>query len=213
MPITVERQLFTYAELSENAKETARHWWLSCRDTSDYDGVTEDFQRICKILGVEIKMRTASNTRGRTWQEPCIYWGLSYSQGDGASFEGRYRYAKGSRAAIRKYAPLDTKLHAIADALASIQKAHFYGLSASVRTDHRFVHSGTMGTEWCKDQRGDDAGHEAERAVLIQLRALADWLFRQLQAEEEYLSSEEAVSEAMEANGYTFTKDGKREDA
>lgn len=43
------------------------------------------------------------------------------------------------------------------------------------------------------------------------MRALADWLYRQLRTEDEYQCSEEAISEAMEANEYRFDEQGRIE--
>lgn len=42
------------------------------------------------------------------------------------------------------------------------------------------------------------------------LRDLARWLYRQLEREYDYLTSDEAVDEAIVANEYSFTVDGKR---
>ncbi len=39
---------------------------------------------------------------------------------------------------------------------------------------------------------------------------MARWLYRQLEREYDDLTSDEAVDEAIAANGYTFTADGKR---
>ena len=41
------------------------------------------------------------------------------------------------------------------------------------------------------------------------LRDLARWLYRRLESEFEYLTSEQAVDEAITANGYTFVENGK----
>ena len=51
---------------------------------------------------------------------------------------------------------------------------------------------------------------DAESIVTDALRDLANWLYRQLEQEYEYLSSDEAVDEMLVANGYTFTEEGRR---
>ncbi len=51
---------------------------------------------------------------------------------------------------------------------------------------------------------------DAEDIVIEALRDLARWPYRQLEREYEYLTSDEAVDEAIAANDYTFTSDGKR---
>lgn len=48
------------------------------------------------------------------------------------------------------------------------------------------------------------------RTVIEALRDLARWLYRQLEREYDYLTSDEAVDEAILANEYSFTVDGTR---
>jgi len=50
----------------------------------------------------------------------------------------------------------------------------------------------------------------AEEIVIDALRDLARWLYRQLEREYDYLSSDEVVDETIIANGYTFTEAGQR---
>ena len=57
---------------------------------------------------------------------------------------------------------------------------------------------------------GQDMTADAEDVVIEALRDLARWLYRQLEREYEYLSSDEAVDETIIANGYTFTETGRR---
>jgi hypothetical protein len=42
------------------------------------------------------------------------------------------------------------------------------------------------------------------------LRDLARWLYRQVQAEYDYLTSDEAIEEGIIINEYTFTVGGRR---
>lgn len=51
---------------------------------------------------------------------------------------------------------------------------------------------------------------DAEEIVTEALRELARWLYRQLQIEYDYLTSDEAIEEGIIANEYTFTKGGWR---
>ena len=55
-----------------------------------------------------------------------------------------------------------------------------------------------------------DVTADAEEVVIEALRDLARWLYRQLEREYDYLSSDEVVDEAIIANGYTFTEAGQR---
>ena len=51
---------------------------------------------------------------------------------------------------------------------------------------------------------------DAGEIVTEALRDLADWLYRQLEREYEYLTSDESVEETIIANEYTFTEAGRR---
>ena len=55
-----------------------------------------------------------------------------------------------------------------------------------------------------------DMTADAEGVVIEALRDLARWLYRQLEREYDYLSSDEAVDETIIANEYTFTEAGRR---
>lgn len=211
-------QLFTYAELSEEGKENARNWWLSCRDSSDMEFVTDDFQRICDIIGVDLKMRPYQTVGGNTRYEPSIRWGL-YSQGSGASFEGSYAYKKGAAKAIRAYAPKDALLHAIADELQAWQRIHCYGIRATMSDgpgSNFYPHSGTMSVEVeFLDSHGNERDKYCDgtaKHITRLMRSLADWLYAVVEKEDMYQCSDEYIADAMEANEYTFRENGDRED-
>ena len=50
----------------------------------------------------------------------------------------------------------------------------------------------------------------AANVVTDALRDLANWLYRQLEQEYDYLTSDEAVDETLIVGGYTFTEEGRR---
>lgn len=214
MPTEKTITLYTYEELSEEGKQGARDWWLSCRDSNDFDYVVEDFESIANMLGVELRQRAVRTVGGSTYTEPSIRWGL-YSQGSGAAFEGTYRYAKGAAKKIREYAPQDDKLHAIADGLQEVQKRYGYRITAAMEDGNLsnfYPHSGTMRVEVDFDRDLADWPTADEETVIRLMRDLADWLYRQIEKEDDYQTSEEYIADAMAANGYTFREDGERED-
>lgn len=51
---------------------------------------------------------------------------------------------------------------------------------------------------------------EDERQIVEAFRDLARWLYRQLEREYEYQTSDEAIDETILANEYTFTETGRR---
>ena len=57
---------------------------------------------------------------------------------------------------------------------------------------------------------GQEMTEDAEEVVADALRDLADWLYRQLQREYEYLTSDAAIDEVIRANDYSFTAEGRR---
>nr|WP_292053745.1 hypothetical protein [Mesorhizobium sp.] len=108
MPEIIETTVYRLDELSEAAKEKARAWYREGAFDHDwFEFVYDDFERICEILGVELKTRAVRLMGGGTRQKPCIWFSGFWSQGDGASFEGRYGHAKGAPARIREHAPKD----------------------------------------------------------------------------------------------------------
>ena len=175
-------------------------WW--------HDTVYEDFRQICTILGIELDTGEPSFSG---------FW----SQGDGASWTGRYLAqtvctypARGmiptydlAPAKIREYCN-DEELHRIADELCLL--ARIYGPTYAIvrRHSHHYVHSNTMCVsewEYYDDEIDMDDVDEkiidhVEEALLHAFQALADWLYRSLEREHDYLTSDEAVIDTLEAN-------------
>jgi len=212
MPRIVETTVFRLDELSDEARERARAWY---READAYDDwhecVFDDFETICAILGVRLKTRSVSLYGGGTAQKPCIWFSGFSSQGDGASFESAYRFATGARKAIRAHAPADSELHRIADALQAIQRRNFYQLRADVNQHGRSYHEYSMSITVERDSpHHQDMTADAEDTVIELLRDLARWLYRQLEREYDYQTSDEVTDEAILANEYTFTGEGRR---
>lgn len=217
MPETVEVSIYKYNELPEKTQAKVRDSWRINGPGYDWwDSIYDDFGRICEILGVELKTRPVRLMSGKTRDEPCVYFSGFWSQGDGASFEGTWRYKKGMAREIRSYAPepwpgfsgVDKELHDIADQLADVARRNFYRVCVRVAVRGPYCHSNTMCVEeiWRSDE--GQWTETAEADVLQQLRRLADWLYKSLKAEYEYLTSDEAVAETIEANEYSFTSNG-----
>ena len=212
MPQVVEITVYTINELSDAAKEAARAWYReSCLDHEWYDFVYEDFQTICGILGVTLATTPVRLYGGGTRDKPQIFWTGFSSQGDGASFAGHYSHAKGAARAIRAYAPKDDELHRIADALQAVQRRNIWQLHASICQRGRYCHEYTMAIEVERESPiWQPPTDDAEDAVTEALRDLARWLYRQLRDAYEAETSDCAVDEAMEINGWTFTAEGNR---
>ncbi|MDF0491562.1 antitoxin of toxin-antitoxin stability system [Sphingobium sp. H39-3-25] len=208
IPITVYR----FDELSEKAKDKARCWYRETGFDYDwFDCTYEDFQRVCEILGVDLRTRAVPLYGGRTRQEPVIYFTGFWSQGDGACFEGSYGYVTGAHRRIREYAPQDPDLHRIADTLRDVQRRYFYQLRADARHSGRYYHEYCMTISVERDHAArSDVGDKAEEMIVEALRDLARWLYRSLRSEYDYLTSDEAVEQAIAANDYLFCESGRR---
>ena len=209
MARTVETTIYKFDELSDMAKECAREWWRNAT-SADFDAsaTIEDAERVAEIIGIEFATRQIRLMGGGTRGESVIYWSGFRSQGDGACFEGVYRYAKGAAKSIRAYAPTDTRLHAIADALQETQRKAFYRLEASMSHRGYYYHSGCMSVsvEDKEDSYRDVSRFEDD--ITDAMRDFADWIYHQLEAEYEYAMSDENVDENIRINEYEFTENG-----
>ncbi len=212
MPEIVETTIYRLDELSDAARENAREWYRrGAPGDGWYEFVYKDFERVCAILGVNLKTVPIRLYGGGTRRKSCIWFSGFWSQGDGACFEGRYSYAKAAPREIRDHAPRDQELHRIADALQAVQRRNFYQLRADIVHRDRYYHEYCMAISVERDSPvWQDMTPDAEVAIIEALRDLARWLYRQLEREYEYQTSDEMVDEAIAANEYTFTETGLR---
>lgn len=212
MPEIVATKVYRLDELSDDAKVKARDWYREgALDHDWYEFVFEDFERICAIVGVELKTIPVCLYGGGTRQNRGIWFSGFWSQGDGACFEGYYRYAPGGVRKLHDYAPADDELHRIASALQTVQRRNFFQLRATIAHRDRYYHEYTMAIGVERDSPTyQGITVDAEEAVIEAMRDLAHWLYRHLEREHEYQASPEVVDEAILANGYTFTANGRR---
>lgn len=212
MPEVIETIVYTFDELTPAAQETARNWY---REHAPHYGwwqwVYEDFEAICKCLGITIKQVPMNGRDRATGTRRCIWFSGFWNQGDGACFEGSWRYERGSSLAIRAHAPQDRDLHEIADRLQAVQKRNFYQLVADISHRDRYYHAHCMDIRVERDTpTWQTMTADAEEIVIDVMRDLAKWLYRTLEAEYDFQTSDAEIDAALEANGYTFTQDGRR---
>lgn len=204
MPALKQYLIYTFDELPDAAKEKAREWYRNGQlDYDWWEFVYDDADKIASIIGIDID-RKGKNT-------PAIYFSGFWSQGDGACFEGSYRYKKGWRKELAKYAQKNehnAEIWQIAEALQTIQASQFYKLEATCRHRGHYQHSGCMSVEVeHAEDRYRDIG-DAEDEVRDQLRLFADWIYGRLEQEHDWLTADEQVDESIRANEYTFNEDG-----
>ena len=179
-----------------------RHRYINVPDDW-WDSVYADFENICKIIGVFVHGDEPSFT------------GFA-SQGDGASFAGTYlayafdmktgeqhNFYELAPAEIRAHAPEDEELHRIADELCMLSRVYF-PLHINIARFGRsnYVHEQTMDCHVePMDGDPDDWAEEVHTHVqgegTMLMRDLARWLYRTLEDEYDYLTSDEAVWAAI----------------
>lgn len=198
---TVCQTVYGYEELSESAKHTAldAHRYCEVEFREWWDAVYEDATHIGAILGIEIDE----------------IWFSGFScQGDGACFEGRYRYRAGWKRALDSFVggPDLQILTEIGRQLRDAQHPHFYQLEATVKHRGRYCHEFTteidvfppdlpVGAMW-------ESRHGSHEEIPEALRRFMRWIYRSLEREHDWLTSDEAVAEAITARGYEFDEDG-----
>ncbi|EFC4405719.1 antitoxin of toxin-antitoxin stability system [Escherichia coli] len=202
--------VYTLNELSATAREKARDGYRQHHaDSNWYENVYEDFRAVCEIIGIVLRQRVIRLSNGRFMEEPCIWFSGFCSQGDGACFEGRWHWQPATARRIREYAPQDRELHRIADTLQAVQKHNFRQLQAEIRHRGHDCHPYSMDITVTRDSpTGQAMTDDAETVVRDALRDLAFWLYSQLENEYDWLTSDDAVDEALLINGYTFTAAG-----
>jgi hypothetical protein len=183
-----------FSDLSNNARMYAiekeqeytpdYNWW---------DGVYEDAKMIGEILGIEVDN---------------IYFSGFYSQGDGACFEGTYKYRKEAVKEIKSHAPLDKELHLIAQRLQNEQKRNFYQLYTTIK------HQGHYSHEFCtiiNTERLDGKYiiTDVEEEIADILRDFMRYIYRSLEKEYDYLHSFEVARENILMNDYEFNEEGE----
>lgn len=194
-----ETEVFTFDELSDSAKEKARDWWKSQGlDYEWWDCVYEQYTTACKLFGLDISRIMFSG-----------FW----SQGDGASFTGTHSYKKGGLQALKKEFPQWAEIHDICNRLAQMQKPNFYGVNVDISKNGRYCHEMTMGFSVSVYIEGQGERYDIPQGLEEEcsdiFRDLARDIYKSLEAEYDFLMSDERVDEGILCNGYQFTEDGE----
>ena len=172
-------------ELEGRAKENALEWLREGLDYEWWDSVYEDAKEVGECLGIRV--------------DDISFSGF-YSQGDGCCFSGYYTYRKGWKKALKDYAPKGQELLRIGQKLQSIQRPTFYELGGAINGDDQYWRTNI-------ELHRQYSGHEAK--INEVLRDFAHWIYKALQTEYEWLTSEEQLIETAEANGYLFDESGR----
>lgn len=195
-------ELYTFEELSEEAKEAAREWYRDGGlDYKWWDSVYDCAKEVGAALGIDIDR---------------IYFSGFWSQGDGASFEGTYRYRKGWRQALRKYVGGEdlAVLEDIGERLQAAQRRAAFQILATARQRGHYMSHQWVEVDLGDPPNGEDwptlgrAPHLWYDPVDQALQEFAHWIYKSLEREYEYLNSDEVVDDMLTLNEYEFTEDG-----
>lgn len=229
-----EPQEYAFKDLSDRAKENARDKYRE-NQSLDYDWwdyIYDDAVKIASMMGIEIDTKPVRLMNGSTRYDPAIYFSGFWSQGDGACFEGRWYPVKDplvSIAAVMDHAPQDTDLHEIAFDLANLsERCNKLIPDAYVRVTHSGHYSHENCTSFDIDLPTPDHVDEYnelqmeewdalctrqgldfetfEEGIKEFLRDFMRWIYRQLEAEHDYLTSDECIDEYL--SEFTFDEDG-----
>jgi len=192
---TVQTTLYTYDELSDAAKERAREWFR--QGNFDFDwwaDVYIDAKDIGGMLG---------------FSDMDISFSGFWSQGDGASFTGQWHAKDVKPGAVKAYAPKDDKLKAIAAKLEALAAESPDASIRLYRLSHQYAHRYTIGFDAVERRIGFE---EIPDDYITRFKSAAydlmGWIYRQLEQEYEYLTSDESIAEAIKAGAFEFTAYG-----
>ena len=211
MPRIIEKTVYQFSELSDQAKARARDWYRSTADSSDLENVVDDFASIADTLGLQLSTHPVKLMNGTYRCDVDVNYRVAYCQGDYAAFDGTWRYNKGCRQALRAYAPVDSVLHSIVDQWAALQKRYFYRLAVDCRSGRSSQGVGDIYRQAFgryDDDQTVDGDIEREAANIVD--RLSDWLYTQLRNEVDYQNSDDQVDESITVNGYEFDENGER---
>jgi hypothetical protein len=209
----IERTVYQFDELSDKAKEAARDEWRQASQHDDWwDYIYEDAVRMGALLGIDIRIKEG---RPRNTSTPAIYFSGFWSQGDGACFEGSYNFVSDAPKLIFAEAPQDETLLAIAQKLTVLQTTAYLRynarLYANITTSGHYSHSGTMNVDATFVDHPAEAPNVPEsmdEALTALMRRFADWIYSQLEAEDEWLNSDECINESLSQDHYEFDENG-----
>lgn len=216
MPRDITVQLFKFDELEDDAKEKALDGFRDVNVHHDWwDYIYDDFKEFCKTIGIDVDTR-------KTW-----FSGFS-SQGDGAGFTSDINFitlVEGVQSkSYLEHAPKiheehkSFKLDACPADRRIIDLIKRKWISISVHTEGiDRPYDTRMHFDWSREGAALVDYRMTEKQIDIieswledVLSELTSLLYRMLEKEYEYQTSDEAVKETIIANEYEFTADGKQ---
>jgi hypothetical protein len=202
---TVSISLYSFDELSPESKVKAlnKFRYFQTEGIQWHDFLFEEFKKFGSVLGIEIEN---------------IYFRGFGSQGDGACFIGSYapkpNILKELEPQVKdEHGKVIAGLGILAEIAEHLEEAQgkYPNLYASIEksTSNRYVHKNSVDIF---AYQVDDQGKENNLVVLeliTAFKSFMDWMYRTLEKEYEYLTSDEQVKEFINANEYEFFANGE----
>lgn len=209
---TEEKTTFTFDESDDHAKDRVRQEQAESMGSYDWaESVVEDFREKAKAAGFDVEKE---------------YWSGFWSQGDGASFTGRFYFRCADAEGLLDKEYSDRWVVIKAGAILSGFPPPELTIEGRITQGGRYCHEYTMGCEldmlWGFPE--SENSHEIteqldefcqdfplsrlEETVSEAARDLARDFYESLEKEYEYQLSDENLSELAAANEWLFDEDG-----
>ena len=199
--ITKTINLYQFSELSQKAKEKVlKKLYNINTDFEWYDSIFNDFMVKCENLGITVNYNDISFSG---------FW----SQGDGASFITDLIDIKKIIEVLKIEFRNDYLKNLFIDyfntyKIIRLQSMYSHELTVTVSYEDEFYYN--LGGRYKRIALYlENKGEEVERKLELLKNSLCIKLYNDLQKEYEYLTSEEAIIESIEANDYEFTEEGE----
>lgn len=221
---------YTFDQLGDKAKDRARDD-ARYRDVEDqwWDAVYEDAVAVGAKIGIEIGTHQRRIIGGRYLAETDISFSGFCSQGDGCCFSGQLRIAalkdcvlalktrvgEGTDEELFSLAAHGEALYAIIAArLIALRMTDVWDGTTWNLPDGEFALNGVIpirGQErfYSTSVDPDSCDEELEEQLDRYVSDFASWIYTQLEAEHDHLTSDEHVDEYLAGSGIKFDEDGK----
>lgn len=193
--------VYNINELNDKAKDKVLGEWHHCLiDCNWWDDIYDEFNQIMEYLGFDLDEN-----------EPC-FTGFA-SQGDGASFTGDWLSGRMTKE-IMFYSHINpaffkcSELRTVADMLEVLANKRLTG--EVQRYNLRYLHENTMVCNLIEINEDVPIVTDSLKNIFdTACKQLAKLLYKALEKEYEYLTSDECLIEHLMTNEYEFTEDGK----
>lgn len=190
---TITLKVFQFSELSDKVKEKVRDRYRVTDITADdFDSDENDILQIAKYLGFQ---------KGTEFK-----WSGFSCQGDGGQLIGRWYASDINIEALKQHAPVDESLHAIAAEFGALRQPKdedgeltFITIKSSGRYSHEYA------VEIDDENVPEGFDIQAFKAAYQQL---CRWGYKQIEAQNDYLRSDEHINDRMADEGNEFFSNG-----